>query len=120
MAGRALRIRVGRVYDAPSDDDGLRILVDRLWPRGIAKTALKLDLWAKDVAPSNALRQWFHRDLTQFDAFQERYRAELAQNEAAFEALRSSVGRGPALLLTASKNPDHSHATVLRDLLVGR
>ncbi|BAT60148.1 hypothetical protein GJW-30_1_02684 [Variibacter gotjawalensis] len=67
-----------RAYDPPHKDDGLRILVDRLWPRGISKDAMKLAVWAKEIAPSNELRKWYHRDLEQFPEFRNRYRAQLA------------------------------------------
>jgi uncharacterized protein YeaO (DUF488 family) len=110
-------IHIKRVYDAPSARDGARILVDRLWPRGRAKETLKLDLWAKGVAPSNALRQWYHRDLGQYADFRKRYLKELEGQGAALAELRAGVGRGPATLLTASKTPEQSHASVLRELL---
>ena len=110
-------IHIKRVYDAASGRDGARILVDRLWPRGCSKETLELALWAKEVAPSNALRQWYHRDLTQYAEFRRRYLAELKGQEAALEEMRAVIGRGPATLLTASKTPDQSHATVLRELL---
>jgi uncharacterized protein YeaO (DUF488 family) len=110
-------IHIRRVYDEPSAREGARILVDRLWPRGCSKETLKLDLWAKEVAPSNALRQWYHRDLAQYAEFRKRYLAELEGYGAAVDELRAVVGRGPATLLTASKTPDKSHASVLRELL---
>jgi uncharacterized protein YeaO (DUF488 family) len=110
-------IHIKRVYDAPSAGDGARILVDRLWPRGCSKETLKLDLWAKEVAPSNALRQWYHRDLGRYADFRKRYLKELEGQGAALAELRAGVGRGPATLLTASKTPEKSHASVLRELL---
>ena len=110
-------IHIKRVYDAPSAGDGARILVDRLWPRGCAKETLELDLWAKEVAPSNALRQWYHRDLGRYADFRKRYLKELEGQGTALDELRFKVGRGPATLLTASKTPDTSHASVLRELL---
>jgi uncharacterized protein YeaO (DUF488 family) len=110
-------IHIKRVYDPPGGGDGARVLVDRLWPRGCSKETLRLDLWAKEVAPSNALRQWYHRDLAQYAEFRKRYLDELEGQGAALTELRAAVGRGPATLLTASKTPDQSHATVLRELL---
>ncbi len=97
-------IHIKRVYDAPSAGDGAWILVDRLWPRGCSKETLRLDLWAKEVAPSNALRQWYHRNLTQYPEFRKRYLKEIEGQGAALNELRAVVGRGPATLLTASKN----------------
>jgi uncharacterized protein YeaO (DUF488 family) len=114
------KIQIKRVYDEASAGDGARVLVDRLWPRGCSKQALALDLWAKEVAPSNALRQWYHRDLAQYAEFRKRYLKEIEGQEAALDELRAVVGRGPATLLTASKTPDRSHATVLRELLTKR
>jgi uncharacterized protein YeaO (DUF488 family) len=110
-------IHIKRVYEAASARDGARILVDRLWPRGCSKETLKLALWAKEVAPSNTLRQWYHRDLTQYAEFRRRYLEELKEQKAALDEMRAVVGRGPATLLTASKTPDHSHASVLREWL---
>jgi uncharacterized protein YeaO (DUF488 family) len=110
-------IHIKRVYDAASADDGARVLVDRLWPRGRSKETLKLDLWAKEVAPSNALRGWYHRDLSQYAEFRKRYLKEIEGQRPALDELRAVVGRGPATLLTASKTPEKSHAKVLRELL---
>jgi uncharacterized protein YeaO (DUF488 family) len=113
-------IRVKRVYDPPAKDDGARILVDRLWPRGIAKADLPLDLWPKATAPSDALRRWFHADPTQFAEFRRRYLAELAENAPAVDELRAAIGKKAATLLTGSKNVEQNHATVLRELLMRR
>lgn len=117
---KAPKLRMKRVYEEASPDDGLRVLVDRLWPRGVAKAALKLDRWERDLAPSNALRQWYHRDPAQFTEFRERYRAELAANGPALDELRSAIGGRAATLLTAAKELDHSHVAVLRELLAGQ
>jgi uncharacterized protein YeaO (DUF488 family) len=113
-------IYLNRVYDTAEAGDGARVLVDRLWPRGLSKDTLKLDLWAKEVAPSTALRQWYHRDLTQYAEFRKRYLKELDGQQQKLDELRAVVGRGPATLLTASKNLDRSHAAVLRELLTKR
>jgi uncharacterized protein YeaO (DUF488 family) len=110
-------IHIKRVYDAASARDGARILVDRLWPRGCSKETLKLELWAKEVAPSNALRQWYHRDLGRYADFRKRYLQELEGQGAALDEVQAVIGRGPATLLTASRTPDKSHASVLRELL---
>lgn len=113
------QIRVRRVYDEASPDDGLRILVDRLWPRGMRKEDLVLDVWLKEVAPSTDLRKAYHAGTLNFAAFAARYRAELSgsdEAQAAMRDLREKARRRPVTLLTASRF-DESHATVLRDVL---
>lgn len=113
------RVRVRRVYDPPRDDDGARVLVDRLWPRGLSKAKAHLDLWCKDVAPSSDLRTWYGHDPDKFEEFAQRYAAELHDPERAeaYEQLRSLAQRGPVTLLTASRRDDISEATVLADRL---
>jgi len=110
-------IRVKRAYEPPGKDDGLRILIDRLWPRGLSKTTLQLDAWVKHLAPSNALRQWYKHDPQKFDEFRRRYRAELKAQDEALNELRQTVKGRAITLLTATKELDLSHATVLRELL---
>jgi uncharacterized protein YeaO (DUF488 family) len=115
-----LDIRVRRVYDEPSDADGARVLVDRVWPRGLRKDALRLDDWAKDVAPSTELRTWYGHDPAKFGEFRQRYLGELAASprRAALGKLRTLAGSGrPLTLLTATKDVDHSQAAVLARLL---
>ena len=113
------RIRVRRVYDAPSPQDGARVLVDRVWPRGLRKDAARLDEWAKDVAPSTELRTWYQHDPAKFDEFRRRYTAELAQPgpAAALARLRALAARQPVTLLTATRAVDISQAAVLADIL---
>lgn len=113
----AASIRIKRAYDMPKNSDGLRILIDRLWPRGIAKAKLKLDAWVKDLAPSNALRKWYQHDPTKCAEFRKRYRAELDRERDRLAALRTAVKGRRVTLLTATKELDLSHATVLRALL---
>ena len=113
----AASIDVKRAYDPPATSDGLRILIDRLWPRGIAKAKLKLDDWVKDLAPSNALRKWYQHDPAKFAEFRKRYRAELAPQKEAIAALRARLKGRKVTLLTATRELDLSHATVLRPLL---
>jgi uncharacterized protein YeaO (DUF488 family) len=113
----AASISVKRAYDPPTAGDGLRILIDRLWPRGIAKAKLKLDDWPKDLAPSNALRKWYEHDPAKFAEFRKRYRAELAPQKEGVAALRARVKGRKVTLLTATKELALSHATVLRQLL---
>jgi uncharacterized protein YeaO (DUF488 family) len=115
----AARVRVRRAYDAPEPDDGQRVLVDRLWPRGLSKARAELTDWCKDVAPSTELRKWYGHDPDRYGAFAKRYRAELDDPEhaAAFAQLKELAGHGRLTLLTAAKRSDISEATVLADLL---
>ncbi|HEX6454716.1 MAG TPA: DUF488 family protein [Trebonia sp.] len=112
-------VQVRRAYDPPEADDGQRVLVDRLWPRGLSKERAHLDEWCKEVAPSAELRQWYGHDPDRYDEFARRYRAELDEPEraAAFAKLRELAVHGPVTLLTASKRSDISEATVLAGLL---
>ncbi|MFK0236079.1 DUF488 domain-containing protein [Streptomyces vinaceus] len=114
-------IRVRRVYDPPEPGaDGVRVLVDRLWPRGLAKAAAAVDEWPKAVTPSGELRRWFHAGGSR-EEFRRRYEAELAEPAAAaeLERLRGVAGAGPLTLLTAVRDPASSHAAVLAELLSG-
>jgi uncharacterized protein YeaO (DUF488 family) len=112
-------VRIGRVYDPPSADDGARVLVDRIWPRGLRKDAARLDEWAKDVAPSTELRTWYGHDPAKFDEFRRRYVAELQGpgQRAALDRLRALAADGPLTLLTATREVDISQAAVLAGLL---
>jgi uncharacterized protein YeaO (DUF488 family) len=113
------RIRVRRVYDPPAPQDGARVLVDRLWPRGLRKDASRWDDWAKDVAPSPELRIWFRHDPARFDEFRRRYAAELAEpgKRRALNRIRALADNGPVTLLTAARDVDMSQAVVLAGLL---
>ena len=112
-------VRVRRAYDEPEPEDGVRVLVDRLWPRGIRKDALNLDDWNKDVAPSADLRGWFGHDPQKFAEFASRYRDELDTDagRAALDRLRALPQGRPLTLITATKDVEHSQAAVLADLL---
>ncbi|MFJ5263115.1 DUF488 domain-containing protein [Streptomyces sp. NPDC088387] len=114
-----MSIRVRRVYEAPDPSDGLRVLVDRLWPRGMSKDAARIDEWPKALTPSTELRRWYHAGEGSYEEFAPRYEAELAAPAAAelLDGLSESAHRGPVTLLTAAKEPDHSHAAVLVRLL---
>lgn len=114
-----MSVRVRRVYEPPEPDDGVRVLVDRLWPRGLAKDAARVDEWPKGLTPSTGLRRWYHADDRSYEEFRERYEAELAAPEAAelLDHVRELAGKGPVTLLTASKNPETGHAEVLARLL---
>ena len=113
------RIRVRRVYDPPSPGDGFRVLVDRVWPRGLSKQAAHLDEWAKDVAPSAELRVWYRHDPARFDEFRQRYTAELAEpgKLEAVSRLRVRARNGPLTLLTATRELNLSQAAILAELL---
>jgi uncharacterized protein YeaO (DUF488 family) len=112
-------VRVRRVYEEPGDDDGARVLVDRLWPRGLPKDRAHLDEWSTDVSPSPELRTWYGHDPSRFEEFRTRYEAELHEPErvAALDHLRELAGRGPLTLLTATKRADISAAAVLAEVL---
>ncbi len=109
--------RVKRIYAPPAPEDGARVLVDRLWPRGISKAHAALGLWARDVAPSTGLRRWFNHDPALWAEFRRRYRAELRANDAALAPLRTLARQGPVTLLYAARDEDHNEAVVLRDYL---
>jgi uncharacterized protein YeaO (DUF488 family) len=110
-----LEVRTRRVYDDPSPEDGRRVLVDRIWPRGLAKARAGIDEWAKAVAPSTELRRWYGHDPARFEEFRRRYSAELAEPErqAAVLRLRELARSGPLTLVTATRDIDHSQAAVL-------
>lgn len=110
-------VALKRVYDEPSPNDGLRVLVDRLWPRGLSKQNAAVDLWLKDVAPSNALRQWFQHDPAKWPAFQKKYRQELRTHHDALAALRQKLRGGKVTLLYGAKDPAHNQARVLQQML---
>lgn len=111
------KLHIKRVYDAPDADDGYRVLVDRLWPRGLSKDAAKVDLWLKEIAPSDALRKWFAHDPEKWQEFQKRYVAELQQNDAALDAVRAELRKRHVTLLYAAKDEAHNNAVVLRSYL---
>ncbi len=111
------RIGVRRVYESPVPGDGRRLLVDRLWPRGLSKDAAALDGWYKEVAPSDALRRWYGHDPHRFPEFRRRYRAELRAAKDSVEALLQEVRRADVVLLYAAHDAEHNNAVVLREYL---
>ncbi|WP_019025179.1 MULTISPECIES: DUF488 domain-containing protein [unclassified Thioalkalivibrio] len=111
------RVRIRRVYDPVGPDDGFRVLVDRLWPRGVKKSTLAPDAWEKSIAPSPELRRWFGHDPGRWRDFCRRYQAELGAAPEAWGRLLGYARRGRLTLLTATRDVEHSHAAVLRDLL---
>jgi uncharacterized protein YeaO (DUF488 family) len=106
-----------RIYEDPASGDGFRVLVDRLWPRGITKERAALDLWLKEVAPSTQLRTWFHAQSDAFDEFADRYRAELRANPAVDELRRVGRANPTVTLLYSVKDPARNHAVILADYL---
>jgi uncharacterized protein YeaO (DUF488 family) len=112
-------VQIRRIYDAPTAQDGTRVLVDRLWPRGVSKTRARLDEWCKQIAPSTELRRWFGHDPELFDEFARRYRDELTQPDraAALTHLRELADQSKVTLLTGTKNTDISEAAVLAELV---
>ncbi|PYR11084.1 MAG: hypothetical protein DMF99_09250 [Acidobacteria bacterium] len=106
-------VQVKRAYDPPSDNDGVRVLVDRLWPRGLSKTAAAVDLWLKDIAPSVTLRRWFNHDPSRWSEFTHRYGEELDAKKAAVAALIGAVRSGRVTLLFGARDPKHNNAAAL-------
>ncbi|MER6164469.1 DUF488 domain-containing protein [Streptomyces violaceorubidus] len=117
----AARVAYRRIYESPTPQDGKRVLVDRLWPRGVSKEKADLDEWLRDVAPSTELRRWYHHDPRRYDEFRRRYLAELEDpdHRAALEHLRDLSAQGTVTLLTATKDVDHSEAAALAQWLDG-
>ena len=121
MSGKvpAKNLKLKRAYEAPAAADGTRVLVDRLWPRGLKKERAAFDLWAKDLAPSNELRKWFGHDPERWAEFKRRYTAELRQHTELLDDLRALALRGPVTLIYAARDEEHNEAVVLRDVLLG-
>ncbi len=112
-----MNVRVKRIYEKPEPTDGYRMLVDRLWPRGLGKEAAAIDEWNKDIAPSAALRQWFGHRPELFEAFAERYRAELAAKPESLDRILAIARQQGLTLLYAAKDPQINQAVVLLDVL---
>ena len=113
----AARLQIKRIYDPASVDDGARILVDRIWPRGVTKDAAALTLWFKDIAPSGSLRKWFGHDPQRYAEFGRRYRKELDANAEAVAHMRAFLKEGRVTLLYAAHDPVHNHARVLENYI---
>ena len=114
------RIRLKRVYDAASDDDGHRVLVERLWPRGLSKDRARVDTWLKEIAPSTELRKWYGHDPKKWDEFQRRYRHELDERPDAVVELEKLTRSGPVTFVFAARDEEHNSAVVLRAYLEER
>ncbi|MGH7010783.1 MAG: DUF488 domain-containing protein [Caulobacteraceae bacterium] len=111
------RIRIKRIYEPPSQEDGQRILVDRLWPRGVGRQRAKLDQWLREIAPSEGLRHWFHHEAPRWEMFVDRYRSELAANPEAVARLAQIIDRGPTTLLYGAKDEERNQALVLAQFM---
>ncbi|MDD3722382.1 MAG: DUF488 domain-containing protein [Lutibacter sp.] len=114
------KIKIKRIYDEPSDDDGYRILVDRLWPRGVSKDDAKLNDWDKEIAPSSELRKWFDHKEERFEEFSKRYREELKDKENELSKLQGIAKKKTLTLLYAAKNFEINQAVVLKEVLSNR
>lgn len=119
MANPTVAVHIKRAYDEAEPQDGTRVLIDRLWPRGVSKEKAKIDLWLKDVAPSAELRTWYGHDPAKFDEFRRRYLEELAREpgKSGIARLREMAEQGPVTLVFAAHDAAHANATVLRELL---
>ena len=114
------KIRLKRAYDEPSKDDGTRILVERLWPRGVRKDEAAIDPWPKELAPSTELRRWFGHDPARWTEFRRRYREELKSHEATLKPLRDALERGTVTLVFSARDEGHNQAVVRREFLAAR
>jgi uncharacterized protein YeaO (DUF488 family) len=113
-------LKIKRVYEAAEESDGQRFLVERLWPRGMKKEALKMNAWLKAVAPSNDLRRWFGHDPAKWDEFQQRYRAEMESNPAAWAPIVQAAQQGDVTLLYSAHDTEHNNALTLQAFLAQR
>ena len=114
------KIAIKRIYDPPSPADGLRVLVDRVWPRGLRKDQAAIDRWAVDLAPSSGLRKWFGHDPARFAEFRKRYRGELGLQSSALDALLADCRGRTLTLIYSARDTEHNQAVVLREVLAGR
>lgn len=112
-----MRIRLKRAYEEPGSQDGFRVLVDRLWPRGLSKEGAHIDLWLKEVAPSDGLRKWFGHDPAKWKEFKERYFVELKERQDTLEELSDKVGDGTLTLVFGAKDEEHNNAVALKEFL---
>lgn len=110
-------IKIKRAYLEPEEDDGMRILVDRLWPRGLTKEKANIDLWLKDVAPSTELRKWFSHDIEKWEEFKRRYLDELNENKESVAILKEQLNKGNVTLIFGARDELHNEAIVLKELL---
>lgn len=116
----SMEIRLERAYDEPSGEGGVRVLVDRLWPRGISKQEARLDAWLREVAPSDELREWFGYDPDRWERFKERYFEELDDKAEVLDRLAEKAGDGPLILVYGAKDERHNNAVALKEYLAAR
>ena len=116
----ASHLRMKRAYESAEPEDGARILVDRLWPRGVSKDKAHLDDWMKDIAPSTELRQWFGHDSDRWTEFRKRYRAELQGHGEQLDRIRALARKGVVTLVYSARDEEHNDAVVLKEVLLGR
>ena len=112
-----MKVHIARAYDMPDDTRSHRVLVDRLWPRGIKKETLKLDAWEKELAPSDELRRWFDHDISKWQGFCRRFKTELNKNTEHVDRLLQEAGKKPILLIYASRDEEHNNAIVLKNFI---
>ena len=112
-----MAINIKRVYENPTQEDGTRILVDRLWPRGLTKEKASVDVWLKEIAPSTALRKWFGHDPAKWAEFKKRYHEELRKNPEQVSLLKEQIRKGAITLVYSAKDKEHNEALVLEELL---
>jgi uncharacterized protein YeaO (DUF488 family) len=115
-----MRVAIKRVYEEPNEGDGTRILVDRLWPRGLTKEMAKVDLWLKEIAPSPELRKWFGHDPARWSEFQRRYLDELKKHGEQLALLKQEAARGQVTLLFGARDVGHNEAVILQKVLTGK
>lgn len=113
-----MAIKVKRIYEEPKKADGYRILVDRLWPRGIKKEEAEIDLWLKEIGPSDSLRKWFNHDAKKWTEFQKRYSKELANKEELINIIKKEAKKGTVTLLFGTKETEHNNAVALQNFLL--
>jgi uncharacterized protein YeaO (DUF488 family) len=114
-----MKLNIKRVYEKPDKQDGKRVLVDRLWPRGLTKEKADIDLWLKGIAPTTELRKWFNHDAAKWEEFQKRYRNELNNNKEQVSLLKEQLKKGIVTLVYGAKDEDHNEALVLKEWLNG-
>ena len=112
-----MSVKIKRAYETADEHDGTRILVDRLWPRGLTKAKAKIDLWLKDIAPSTELRKWFAHDPAKWTEFKTRYSDELKKNSEPLSLLKQEAAKGPVTLIYAAHDEEHNEAVILQKLL---
>lgn len=111
------KVTIKRAYEPADREDGFRVLVDRIWPRGVSRSTLKIDLWMKEIAPSTELRKWFNHDVAKWDEFQNRYRKELQAAGEQLDCLKKHLSDGPLTLVYGARDEQHNQAVVLCEVL---